>query len=418
MNVKKSNAITLIALIITIIVLLILAGVSLSMVFGQNGVIDKAQASVNKYQSSSKNEQGKLDKMDEYLSEPKGPKIEVIEGTLGGEDWYKSDVKVKITSEKTIGTAIKYYIEGANQAEMQEMENGGEIILGQNGTSTVVAMAKNAINGESEESRLEIKIDKIPSVPKIEIIEGTLGGGNYYRSSVKVKITSEKISEATIKYHIEGANQVGEQEIENGAIVTLSTNGISTIIATAKYGIYEEAEESKLEVKIDNVAPVVTNYWWAGANTNGASLYVQVSDNASGITSIQCPSSTQLGGYSNWVWINPVWDASANAYRADVSKSYFGATHDATNYKTHIYLYDTAGNGGFSCETSTVYIPHVHTSACYGTKTVYGVYKWNGKYSSNGFGIMQCTRCGNQTINAHEGQSCCSGTVSTLICGK
>ena len=44
---KKQNGITLVALVITIIVLLILAGVSLSMVFNQNGLITKAQEAAN-----------------------------------------------------------------------------------------------------------------------------------------------------------------------------------------------------------------------------------------------------------------------------------------------------------------------------------------------------------------------------------
>ena len=43
---KKQNGITLIALIITIIVLLILAGVSIILVVGQNGVLTKAQEAV------------------------------------------------------------------------------------------------------------------------------------------------------------------------------------------------------------------------------------------------------------------------------------------------------------------------------------------------------------------------------------
>jgi type II secretory pathway pseudopilin PulG len=41
-NKKQKNGITLIALIITIIVLLILAGVTISSLFGDNGIINKA----------------------------------------------------------------------------------------------------------------------------------------------------------------------------------------------------------------------------------------------------------------------------------------------------------------------------------------------------------------------------------------
>ena len=45
---KKQNGITLIALIVTIIVLLILAGVSISMIAGENGIATKATASKTK----------------------------------------------------------------------------------------------------------------------------------------------------------------------------------------------------------------------------------------------------------------------------------------------------------------------------------------------------------------------------------
>lgn len=44
---KNSKGITLVALVITIIVLLILAGVSISLVVGQNGVLGKATNAVN-----------------------------------------------------------------------------------------------------------------------------------------------------------------------------------------------------------------------------------------------------------------------------------------------------------------------------------------------------------------------------------
>ena len=39
---KRENGITLIALVVTIVVLLILAGITISLVFGSNGVIQKA----------------------------------------------------------------------------------------------------------------------------------------------------------------------------------------------------------------------------------------------------------------------------------------------------------------------------------------------------------------------------------------
>ena len=60
-NLKKNvNGITLIALIITIIVLLILAGISISMVAGDNGVLTKAKDSSDKTLDAKEDEQVKL----------------------------------------------------------------------------------------------------------------------------------------------------------------------------------------------------------------------------------------------------------------------------------------------------------------------------------------------------------------------
>ena len=60
MNLKNGNGITLIALVITIIVLLILAGVSISAVMGENGIATKAQESAEATKEASTNEEANL----------------------------------------------------------------------------------------------------------------------------------------------------------------------------------------------------------------------------------------------------------------------------------------------------------------------------------------------------------------------
>ena len=69
---KKQRGITLIALVITIIVLLILAGVSISMVVGENGIVSKATDAKEKTQSANDDEEKKMqdatDYIDEYVS--------------------------------------------------------------------------------------------------------------------------------------------------------------------------------------------------------------------------------------------------------------------------------------------------------------------------------------------------------------
>lgn len=68
---KKERGITLIALVVTIIVLIILAGISINLIFGTNGIINKAKLSKTLTEQASLNEQialGEIDKeLEKYL---------------------------------------------------------------------------------------------------------------------------------------------------------------------------------------------------------------------------------------------------------------------------------------------------------------------------------------------------------------
>ena len=53
---KSKKGITLVALVVTIVVLLILAGVSINLVLGDNGIISKAQEGKTKSAEASEND--------------------------------------------------------------------------------------------------------------------------------------------------------------------------------------------------------------------------------------------------------------------------------------------------------------------------------------------------------------------------
>ena len=63
---KKQKGITLVALVVTIVVLLILAGVSINLVLGDNGIVKKAQGAKTKSAEASQND---LTSMDELAKE-------------------------------------------------------------------------------------------------------------------------------------------------------------------------------------------------------------------------------------------------------------------------------------------------------------------------------------------------------------
>ncbi len=66
---KKQKGITLIALVVTIVVLLILAGVSISLVLDNNGIIQKSKEARNKYGQAKENEQEDLNKASSWIDE-------------------------------------------------------------------------------------------------------------------------------------------------------------------------------------------------------------------------------------------------------------------------------------------------------------------------------------------------------------
>ena len=65
---KKSYGITLIALVVSIIVLLILAGISISMLTGQNGILNRAQEAKEKTGEANHDEQRKLAQAEALMS--------------------------------------------------------------------------------------------------------------------------------------------------------------------------------------------------------------------------------------------------------------------------------------------------------------------------------------------------------------
>ena len=75
------NGITLVALVVTIIILLILAGVTLNLVLSNNGLIGRAKQGVAKYQEASQNEQVDLNLMGDLIDEASGVKKITVGGS-------------------------------------------------------------------------------------------------------------------------------------------------------------------------------------------------------------------------------------------------------------------------------------------------------------------------------------------------
>ena len=64
---KDVQGITLIALVATIIVLLILAGIALNLTIGQNGIFSRAQTAANTWRNAETNEQLAMGELEGWM---------------------------------------------------------------------------------------------------------------------------------------------------------------------------------------------------------------------------------------------------------------------------------------------------------------------------------------------------------------
>ena len=71
-TILKEKGITLIALVITIVVLIILAGVAINLTLSQNGIFNKATKARDDYQQAATNEQVALNEVTQYIEETTG----------------------------------------------------------------------------------------------------------------------------------------------------------------------------------------------------------------------------------------------------------------------------------------------------------------------------------------------------------
>ena len=67
--IKRNNGITLIALVITIIVLLILAGVSIAMLTGENGILTQARNAKDRTEEARVDEENRISDYEDYISQ-------------------------------------------------------------------------------------------------------------------------------------------------------------------------------------------------------------------------------------------------------------------------------------------------------------------------------------------------------------
>ena len=134
---KNTNGITLIALVVTIVVLLILAGVSINAVFGQDGIIQKAKDAQNKMDQATKNDLDSINELNNWIdgkingTTGSGGTVEGKEGSLLAmyqkaqkENCDNADGKCNDATHLHIGDYVDYKNPTSGTAEVTSAESG------------------------------------------------------------------------------------------------------------------------------------------------------------------------------------------------------------------------------------------------------------------------------------------------------
>ena len=161
---SKAKGITLVALVVTIIVLLILSGTAISLTLGEDGIFKKAGDAVNKYIEAAEHEKNMLynleSDMDNIIGDPipvktaeqllkigSGEKVEV-----DGVDYFYNEGR-KYVLQNNIETSIEY-------EKIAEKVKNKEVSISGNGNQIIVTREDGKKAYYTEDSKFYIAVNK------------------------------------------------------------------------------------------------------------------------------------------------------------------------------------------------------------------------------------------------------------------
>ena len=165
-RILKERGITLIALVVTIVVLLILAGVSINAIFSENGIIKRAQDAQNKMNNAQESDLNALNDLDKWINN----QVNGITGggTTGGDANPSTTPKISTLVGKVVDKNTKAEDAYGNKITIPK----GFKILEHNPTSSTGAVTYNYTN--SEETG-----EHIPAVQDGIVIENGTDGNQF-----------------------------------------------------------------------------------------------------------------------------------------------------------------------------------------------------------------------------------------------
>ena len=157
---SKQTGITLIALVITIVVLLILAGVSINALFSDNGIIERAKNAQNKVDEAEKKDLEEINKLNNWLEENGGisnsPTVKSYteaskneDGTLKENAKYTDSESAEVTIPKGFKVSE---VAGTGSTDGEQTVSKGLVIQDKDGNEFVWVPVNYTATGKDENS--------------------------------------------------------------------------------------------------------------------------------------------------------------------------------------------------------------------------------------------------------------------------
>ena len=207
-NYLKEGGITLIALVVTIVVLLILAGVSINALFGNSGIIEKAKDAQNRMNNAQESDLNALNDLDKWINNQ-------VNGTTGGDDNPPTSDLPSVANE-----TIPYYPDETFTKEEGTNLDNGLVIKDSIGNEYVWIEVPKSLYANSSYNTETSTGDKKPSsstdYDKIEYCLHKYT--NYYRNGTKYTDTyySNATTGLTSEQYTELRQKMLKSVYENG----------------------------------------------------------------------------------------------------------------------------------------------------------------------------------------------------------
>ena len=222
---KQEKGITLIALVVTIVVLLILAGVSISLVIGNDGIMKRAKEAKERYGQASKNEQKDLDTVEDYMN-----KMTVGEttggGSAGGSDYDPASDGVPIPAGFVYvgGTKASGLVISDAAADNEKYKGQTTVGTDLQGNQFVWIPVENIADYKRPAYSTNVATGTIDSTTNSEqIIKASSSDSYYFKEALPA---DEKTSVETNKGFYIGRYEAGDQESTDSK--KLRASGAST----------------------------------------------------------------------------------------------------------------------------------------------------------------------------------------------